>query len=593
MPMELKDVKEQIRSGVKLIAEIGGFSNDYYAVINGKYKNEMFLYDVSSYIENKKYKAIIESLKLEYPFMNFEKRDGIISDDERLIRKTLRESGFVEDNFYNPKFDKDDLVQWKNTLYKIRYGFKDSGANLYSLTDLTTGGEVGGRLREDELSEPTGLQKILYYKGKGMLDVHLFNKMIAMDGSFDVAKCKIERTTYSVTQGGVKLFYDGEEIFSGELDAKIELTDAGWVGKSDEYWVGVIRDVYENGNTWNHIDPLKNNYGLREKIIFLDALKGISVESKNQQIREVAQAAQKGYIDSVSHFNVLAMLSHDTNAGVKLPNAEVKTSDILEIEKLAIRKLKNDDFGNKLQGRLDELKKESLVKEKLSEQYIIKTDNVFKSGKVFENEISEFSGRAWHVCLDNELGKKIDKFCNDAYSFIMERDILKLQRPDLEPLIRSADLYLDGSRKDLVIFRGAGRNNSFGYDTMGASINKDFGHNWAELNIADDGFRREFYIAPTDKYQGGANFGYCEGDLSLVVPKDKMDFEARLESGIKFYMEDMNIDNSRFDEIKKEISLRLGLVEESTVQDFAKRHDDTCETLDKIVATESLAKDYV
>lgn len=609
MPMELKEVNERIRPGVKLIAEIGGFSNDYHAVINGKYKNEMFLYDVSSYIENKKYKAIIESLKLEYPFMNFDKKNGTISDDEKLVRKTLRGSGFIDDDFYNPKFDKNELVQWQNNLYKIKNGFKDSGVNLYSLTDLTSGGEVGGRLREDELSEPTDLQKIIYYKRQGMLDVHLFNKIISTTNEFDISKCKIERNNYSVTQGGVKLFYDGEEFFGGPLDAEIKLTDLGWVGKSDEHWNRAIQDVYENGNFLyilqqeypkenrnidGVIEPLKYNYGLREQIQFLDALKGIDVESCNQQIREVAYASQKGFIGMNAHYNVLAMLSHDTKAPVKLPNMEVSVQEILELEKLAIRKLKNDDFGSKLQGCLDELKKEPKVIKELSNESIIKIDGIFKKGMLFEYEVSSFSGSANYPFSqkETELRKKIDKFCDEAYSFVMERDILKLQRPDLENLIKSANLYLDGAKEELVIFRSACRNDGFEWGTIEASINKEFGQCWAELDIADNGFRREFYFAPTVMHQGGAIFGYCEGDLSLIVPKDKMDFEARLDSDIKFYIEDLNRDAEQFDDIKNEISLKLGLIEHS-VKDYAERCDDECGTLSSIVLGNKTVRDYL
>lgn len=604
MPSKLDKIDDAIRSGVVLIAKIGGFDEDYHAVINAKYKNDMFLRDLTRFINEKKYKLVITLLKEEYPFMIFERENGVISEDEKLLRRFLRPLGYSDDDFFNPKYDKEELITWNDPrdkqdhLFRVESVFIDSGAYFYNLRDLESGVHVGGRVRENELKEPTALQKIIYYKKRGMLDVHLFNQLAFISSDFDFAKCKIERENYSATQGAVRLFYDGKEIYNGCLDAgKMRIEDGKFVfEKTDKYWLDAIQKVYEEGDEfYNGVAPLKNNYGLKEKLLFLEALKGVdNTKGLNKRICEISNIAQQGYIDKVSHYNVLAMLSHDTNAPIKLPSDNVSVHDINEIETLAIRKLKNDSLGEQLQKKLNKLKKEPLVKEKLFDQYLIKNDNVFKSGKIYEDEISKFSGRAWHVCLDHELGKEINKFCNDAYSFVMERDILKLQRPDLEALIRSADLYLDGSREDLVIFRGAGRNRNYEWDTIEASLNQNVNQSWAELKIADNGYRREFYFAPTDKYSGGANMGYCEGDLSLVVPKDKIAFESRLESGIKFHMEDMNIDNSRFDEIKKEISLKLGLVEECTVQDFSKRHDETYEKLDEIIVTTEIpVKDYL
>lgn len=606
--MSLKDVNDQIRSGVRLIAEIGGFDNDYNAVINTRYKSDMFLRDLTQFIDKKNYKAIIESLKLEYPFMNFEKKEGIIADDERLVRRLLRATGFRDDDFFNPQYDKGNLIVWndvrdkKDHLFKVDSVFMDSGAYYYNLRDLESGVSVGGRLRENELSEPTSLQKIIYYKSRGMLDVHLFNMMAFMTNEFDPSKCKIERENYSATQGAVKLFYDGEEIYKGSLDAgKMTIIDGKWhYDKTDEYWLGAIQKVYEYGDQYNDIYPLKSNYGLREKIQFLDALRGIDAGSHNQQIRDVAKAAQKGFIDTNSHYNALAMLSHDLNAPIKLPTVKVLAEGILEIEKLALRRLKNDDLGDRLQKRLDELKKEPKVIEKLSKNNLIKFDDIFKGNNLFESEIGKFYGSAhWNFSqTDPVLLSKIDKFYDNTREYLMERDILKLQRPDLEPLIKNLDLYYTEEKNGLVFFQGSNSKDASGFSfdikTVVESGGKEVSQNWAELHLAADGFRREFYLAPTETYQGGANLGYCEGEFSLAIPKTKMDFEIRLESGIKFYIEDMNIDASRFNEIKNEISLKLGLYEEyATVQDFALHHDETCGTLSGIVSENKVVKDYL
>jgi hypothetical protein len=558
--IQIGDIDEAVRPAVKFINEFGGFGGDYNAVLNTKYKNDLFLYDLSRFIDRKQYKNIITTLKDEYANVGvtFQKVEGVISDDERLVRRALKSFGFVDDNFYNPTFDKDELVQWRNELFKIKTGFMDMGTNLYSLQSLKDGVEVGGRLREDELKEPTALQQVLYYKERGMLDVHLFNKMMSFDSNFAISKAEIKRHRYSATQGAVELFYDGKNIFGDMLDDKMQLIGGEWKGQTDDYWINIIKEVYEDGNFFyklqqsssEHknikgvVEPLKLQYGLKEKLDFIEALKGIDTESNNEKIREVANIAQKGFINMNSHYNVLAMLSHDTKAPIRLPNAKISNEDILAVEKLAVRKLINDELGKKIQQDIDSIIASIKISTLESETKQNLLGNQTFSSKLnkqplHEKELGELYGSA-HWLLKNkepDIYLEISNLYDNATEYIMERDVLLIQRPDLEPLIRDARLFIDSRQTDQIIFRG-GRSDSYEYHAIENNAQSLVDGNWASLPIADNGYRKEIYLFPTEEHPGGANFSYCEGDLTLVVPKDKADFDARLLSGIQFYLED-------------------------------------------------------
>lgn len=558
--IQLEDISERMRLAVKLIAEFGGFGDDYSAVVNSNFKNENFLYDLNHFIEGKKYKTILAVIKDEYPIVL--DNDEMIADDEKILRRSLRSLGFNDEDFYNPK-------------------------------------------RENELSEPTGVQKILYYKEKGMLDVHLFNKMAFMDSEFDPKKCEISKKDSSVTQGSHTLIYDGKEIIT--FDAGKELIDGEWQGISNEERMKTFEKLYYEGNEqFTGTLPICEKYGLQEKLDFLEAVKGIDVESNNKEVHEVAYAAQKGFVDMNSHYNLLAMLSHDTKAPVVHPSAQLATSEILDIEKLAIRKLKNDDLVSSLQRDINEIR--DLVKETNPLEYsvLINKNTPLKELKDFsdDGESETFDGLVFNIMAEydlhadptnekkleglkedlnhhgikfsepslyknpiltiplkdrelqhkdvsslygsahwelggssSEIFKKIDSFYDKADGYIMEREVLRLQRPDLEGLIKDAHLALDTSRDDMTIFRG-GRLDDYDFGSIGFSARDIVSGDWAELSIANNGFRRELYLAPTESFPGGANFSYCEGDLSLVVPKDKDDFEKRLENGISFYIED-------------------------------------------------------
>ncbi|MDY0292519.1 MAG: hypothetical protein RBR02_09325 [Desulfuromonadaceae bacterium] len=532
----LEDIEERIRPAVKMIADFGGFGDDYYSVINTKYKNEMFLYDLASFIEDKKYKNIMNALKDEYSTVGvtFEKENGVISDDERLIRRSLRSFGFNDDNFHNPKFDKDDLVQWDSRPFTIGESFMDSGVNLYSLTDPKTGIEYGGRIREDELVEPTELQKIMYYKEKEMLDVHLFNKMANIENLSD----KLEFIYAVLGDDEYK-----EEFYAYQKAAKDNLIDL-----TTKYNLLAMLShdtkapvIYKKSD----IDKLEENQKINNKIW---SLRGdLEYYPNDRQIEEELA----NLIDS---------------------HSLIDGPDLQSIKKLAIRKLKNDDTGLNIQKDINciiaDIKGsdiEESVKEKLLKNSVL---GIKMSDKpLFENDVGELYGSA-HYLLNkshSEIVDKIDKLYDNSRGYIQEREILKIQRPDLEDLIKDSQLFLDGSREDMTIFRGGGLK-SFGYDYSDAGLTAKsmVSGSWAELSLANDGFRREFYLAPTREHQGGANFSYCEGDLSLVVPKDKEDFEARLESGIKFYLEDDDkYSDSKLDETKKEMMDKLGI--ESTV----------------------------
>ena len=158
--VKLEDLNESVRKSVRFLAEFGGLNDDYQAAYAAHYKNPNMLVDLQNYIENKNYKSLLALMKNEYPFLDVEV-GGVVGEDEKLIRISLRSVGFVEDDFFNPKFDKGNLVNWTsprdNTtkLYKVDYPFKDGGAYFYNLRDLESGTQVGGRLKQDELSEPT------------------------------------------------------------------------------------------------------------------------------------------------------------------------------------------------------------------------------------------------------------------------------------------------------------------------------------------------------------------------------------------------------------------------------------------------------
>lgn len=503
--VKIENIPEETRSAVELIAHIGGFGDDYYSVQNTQFKDEMFLYNLNGAIENKRYKSVIGMLKNEYPFMNFEKENGVVSEDEKLLRRGLRAMGYNDDNFFNPKYDKGDLIVWndprdnKDHLYKIKTNFIDSGAYYYSLTNLDTGVETGGRLREDELREPTVLEKIQYYKKQGMLDVHLFNYNVPLD--------------------------------------KVTKEDA---------------------------------------LALLEALKGIDIEHDKQDIREIAYVAQKGFVDMNTHFNVLAMIADSSDflnnpIPLKLPTDNVSIDEIKTLDALAKNNVENLDKYKTISSELSELKKElkyqiGLNPESTKALNEIKDSLHYMTDRydtISSTSVGEIYGNA-HWTIRNshpEIYKKVESLYEKTLEFTQNRDIHKLNRPDLNELIKDANLQLDLSREDKVLFRGS-RDSDYDYGDIKVKMDSFLTDSAvAELNVANNGFRREFYQAPS-KTHGGSNFGYCEGDLTLCVPKNKEDFQERLSQGIRFYVEDEFVDNieERVQNIESEMFGKLGLL---------------------------------
>ncbi len=500
--IKLEEIDENKRKAVELIAAIGGFSDDYYAVSNGSYKSEMFLYDLNSLIENRRYKSIINMLKNEYPFMSFEKENNMISDDEKLLRRSLRGLGlgYNDDHFFNPKYDKEELIRWDDSKYndvmfRVRTSYKDSGTNYYSLTNTDDGIEHGGMIREDDLRKPTVLEEIIYYKKQGMLDVYLFNKLAPMD---EVTK---------------------------------------------EYTLSLF-----------------------------EAMKGIDNEDSCQEVREIAYAAQKGYIDINTHHTFLAMVSgsaefENNPIPLKLPSEDVSSKEILELEKYAIKSVGILDQYRTIYSDIKNLKKEiaSTLKSNPENTNLEKIKDElpgFNLGyyKLSVDDMADVYGNAhWTIKSSNpDIYKKISDITDKTIEFVQQRDMYNLNRPDLNPLIEKAQMTRDLKRKDMIIFRGS-RNESFDHYNIKDNMQELLSTPIAELNLANNGYRRELYQSPTDSH-GGSNFSYCEGDLSLVVPKNKEDFITRLEHGIKFYLEDeySEVSDEKFNEIKNEIGEKLG-----------------------------------
>ena len=497
--IRLEDIAEGKRKAVQLIAEIGGFGDEYHAVSNTQYSSEMFLYDLNNLIDARRYKSIIRMLDNEYSAMNFEKENFQISEDEKLLRRSLRSMGYSDDNFFNPKYDKGELVGWDGTgnrekVFKVASVFKDSGVYFYSLRNIETGIQHGGRLHENDLREPSVVEKILYYKKQDMLEVHLFNRLVPLDK----------------------------------------------VSKDDG-------------------------------LALIEALKGVDIEHDNEDIREIAYATQKGFIDTRSHFNTLCMIagSHEllnNPIEMKLKKDEIDVSEILELEKLAKQSIEVLDQYRKIYGDMKSLKKElnysaGIEDEKLESVMVDLSMAVDKGyDKLDSDEVGKSYGSAyWYVRPNNpEIYKKIESLYEKILDFTQERDIYKLNRPDLSDVIRDANMQLDLNTKDMVLFRGS-RNPNFDYQNMKVNFENSLkGIDSVELNLANNGFRREIYQSPTAKH-GGSNFGYCEGDLTLCVPKNLQEFNTRLEHSVNFYCED---EGKSADETKKylaEMKSKLGV----------------------------------
>ena len=499
--IKIDDIDEGKRKAVELIAAIGGFGDDYFTVSNSSYKNEMFLYNLNGLIEGRRYKSIIGMLKNEYPFMNFEKENNMISDDEKLLRRSLRGLGlgYNDDHFFNPKYDKGDLIRWDDSIYndvmfRVRTSYKDSGANYYSLTNTDDGVEHGGMIREDDLRKPTVLEEIIYYKKQDILEVHLFNRLIPLD---------------KVTK--------------------------------------------EDG------------------LALIEALKGIDIDHDNEDIREIAYAAQKGFIDMRTHFNTLVMISNSSELinnpiNMKLKKDSVSPAEILALEALAKNEIENIDKYRTIYNDIKSLKKDlnynAGIEDKKLESIMVDISIAFDSSydKLDSEKFGEaYGGAYWTIKgFRPDIFKRIESLYEKVSEFTQERDIHKLNRPDLSDLIRDAGMQLDLKRKDMIIFRGS-RNETFDYYNIKYNMQELLSTPIAELNLANNGYRRELYQSPTDSH-GGSNFSYCEGDLSLVVPKNKEDFITKLEHGIKFYLEDeySEVSDEKFNEIKNEIGEKLG-----------------------------------
>ena len=109
---ELEQFPKETRSAIKLLSELNN-SQDYNAISKNIYKTDMFLYDLNSMIENKKYKSILSLIKMQYGnSFDFDSVKGIISEDEKRLRNILTQNGFHQDDFFNPLYDKNSLVAY-------------------------------------------------------------------------------------------------------------------------------------------------------------------------------------------------------------------------------------------------------------------------------------------------------------------------------------------------------------------------------------------------------------------------------------------------------------------------------------------------
>jgi hypothetical protein len=529
--LELSKLPEEVQKSVKLLADYGGAGNDYYSVFNTNYKSSTFLYDLQNQIEQKRYKTILNTLKNEFS-MGINLDDKQVSDDEKIIRRSLREFGFSENDFFNPKFDKNDLVSWadrsgQEKIYKVDSVFKDSGAYLYNLRDLNSGIQFGGRLSQDEIKEPSVLQYVQHYKDRGNLEVHLFNKF-----------CPLDKVT---------------------LDEKLEL---------------------------------------------LFALKGVDIESKNSSIRDLANVAQKGYIDMTNHHNTLCMLADSSSfennpISFKLKSDSVSAKEVLELEALAKKNMENiekyrvitEDIKS-IKSDLDYLTKNNPDDKKIKS---LMDDSYFSDsydGLNIESIGELYSSAHWTIKNTHpNLYAKIDSLYDKSIDFIQERDIYKLNRPDLSDLIKNAGMVRDLSRTDITMFRSLSRNEDFEHHSVYNSFDDNIETPSAELSIANNGYRRELFQTPTSS-NGGCNFSYCEGDLSLIVPKNNYDFFEKLDNSINFYIEEEDIKRLTFDEIKSEMLEKLGITKDVSDELFTEHSKDVHNNISKEFITIS-KEDYV
>lgn len=494
----LEDFEPELRSAIKFMAEFGGLSDDYYAVYNTKYKNRNFLSDLNFNIEQKNYKSIISILKQNYEdTLNFEASNGVISPDEKLVRRTLFGFGYKEQDFFNPEFNKDELVSYidrsgEEKVYTVQSVFKDNGAYYYNLRDLQSGVQVGGRLRQDEIKKPTTFQYLEYCKQKEILNVSLFNYFVVL-----------------------------------------------------------------------------NNKPLNEKLELFEAIKGNRLNSNNLHLADLSRARKEGLIDDILLHNTLVMLSSSfdfENNPINLKTKDDKAptlEDLKKLEKYAIKNMEliqqyllidkqikdlDDDFEYEVKLNPD---KHNLVD--------IATDICTlntKYEKIDINEIGKLYGKAhWKLSDYPKLNKKIDKLYSDTIEFVIGRDMYNLNRPDLNKLIKDANLTRDLQRNDMTIFRGLSRLDNYEYGTIKQSAETHLGK-LAQLDIADNGFRKELYQAPTQEHNG-SNFAFCEGDISLIIPRSKDEFYDNLETGIKFYISNEGITHTTFDEVKEEMVSKI------------------------------------
>ena len=81
---------------------------------------------------------------------------------------------------------------------------------------------------------------------------------------FNPELASFERNRYSTTQGTYSINYDGKMITSSKDESSwfddIHLKDGKYVGYSDEHILKHIEKVYNNGDIFNLIYPLKYNY---------------------------------------------------------------------------------------------------------------------------------------------------------------------------------------------------------------------------------------------------------------------------------------------------------------------------------------------
>lgn len=194
-------------------------------------------------------------------------------------------------------------------------------------------------------------KKFQELREKETLHKYLFNKLSTMD-KFQKNKCVLKYNQISETQAEVDLYYDGKKIYDVPLDAKVEIQDGEWKASENQHWIEIIENIFNNGDYYNDIEPLKNDYGLEKKLDFLKAVKGtlypeINFEDlpENTELDKINKLACNGEIDFTTHYNLLAVIAYEKNPPILTAEHDI-TDEVTfpkeNLENLAIYKIENE-----------------------------------------------------------------------------------------------------------------------------------------------------------------------------------------------------------------------------------------------------------